>query len=127
MVSAINTTFIVFAFRPTQSESRIELELAWEGAREKTPYAHNPIPGPMRSELLIIATREKYAIPSVNTEELSAPVGSKCRHCSHVYAVLISDGALRRVIKEPYLWVFSVFSWLYTGTWVAFRCCTSTY
>ncbi|EMD41723.1 hypothetical protein CERSUDRAFT_120694 [Gelatoporia subvermispora B] len=106
VLSAINTSVIVLAFRPTHRESAAEADLALQMIR--LPQANASLRtgtsciSPSGSEPSQISRSDLKSVPSGNCTEYRRPP--------------LSTGAFLRAAKEPYVWAFSLFSWLYTGT-----------
>ncbi|OCH96576.1 MFS general substrate transporter [Obba rivulosa] len=106
VLSAINTSVIVFAFRPTPHESAAEVSLALQMIRPSQPGAS------LRSGAADISP-SGFEPSEFSRGDLKS---TSSVACTNYTKPPLSTGALLRACKEPYVWAFSLFSWLYTGT-----------
>ncbi|OBZ79621.1 hypothetical protein A0H81_00540 [Grifola frondosa] len=91
----INATLIIYAFRPTPTEVQFEAALDLELSKSSSRSSAVPSDSQKLPTDVDPATMHNVTV----SMELSAPSGS-----------------LLAAIKKPYMWAFSLFAWLYTGS-----------
>ncbi|KAH9947661.1 MFS general substrate transporter [Amylocystis lapponica] len=115
VVSALNTSLIVFAFRPAVNELQRESRFVREEMKSHQFACTSPVTSDERS---LPPSPDTFSPAAENSSliKTAAPRRGQYMQLFLRNQSLIQMPGLRRTLKKPYLWTNSVFACLYTGT-----------